>query len=170
MRNLEMIDGNKKKLWPETQMLTSPRMFVFTLIFRKSTLRQKYQATTANWHNWKTMYTFSILVGLVLPCVEGFYAPVKIPPWGKLLHFAWVKLSHCNSHSWGITLAWNATNLLFLSGVTQKYNMYMHFIIIILRWTHICRNNAEKQQHNSTVIHLHNPADTFTPCTMSGWT
>ena len=54
MRNLEMIYGNKKKLRPK-MMFTSMSKFCF-YIFQKFTLRQKYPATTGNWHSRKMGY------------------------------------------------------------------------------------------------------------------
>ena len=45
MRNLEIIYGNKKRLWPKKKFLTLRGNF---LHFRKLTLRQKYPTTTGN--------------------------------------------------------------------------------------------------------------------------
>ena len=46
MRNLEMIDGNKKKLWPKNRFLP---LRVNFLHFQKFTLSQKYTGR----YNWK---------------------------------------------------------------------------------------------------------------------
>ena len=38
-----------------------------------------------------------------------------------------------------------------------------------IRLAHKHINNTETHKRNGTHIHLHYPADTFKPCTMSGW-
>ena len=112
----------------------------------------------------------------------------KIPPWGKLLQFSWVKLLHCNCHILLISyiiLAWNATELFFSSHFTRTYTMSMHFtrqrsfngffhksgeinvfrpyqIFLILPLTHKRINNT--QTNTMAHTHTHNPTDTFKPC------
>ena len=69
MRNLEMIDGNYKKLWPKNNIFTSPSKL---LNFRNSPFAKNIQLQLEI-ENRKMKYTCSIiLIGLVLPCVQGF--------------------------------------------------------------------------------------------------
>ena len=75
MRNLQMIDGNKKKLLPKNRFLPLRVNFV---TFSKFTLRQKYPGTTGNGHNWEMMCTCSIYIGGICTalCARVFDAQV----------------------------------------------------------------------------------------------
>ena len=98
MRNLEMIDGNTKKLWQKKpQIFTSPSNFFFYIFENElcaKNIQLHLEIDTVRKLNIPVVQRISTALCAMVSDGQAFLVK-RIPPWGKLLQFSWGKLLHC---------------------------------------------------------------------------